>query len=35
LTNGWGNLGSLGGKNSKLCEKQVEAVAKELEAMGI
>ncbi len=35
LTNGWGNLGSLGGKNSKLCEKQVEAAAKELEAMGL
>ena len=35
LTNGGGNLGSLGGKNSKLCEKQVEEVAKELQAMGI
>ena len=35
LTNGWGNLGSLGGKNSKLCEEQVEAVAKELQNMGI
>ena len=35
LTNGWGHLGSLGGKNSKLCEQQCEAVAKELQAMGI
>lgn len=35
LTNGWGNLGSLGGKNSKICEQQVTDVAKELEAMGI
>lgn len=35
LTNGWGNMGSIVGKNSKLCEKQVEAVAKELQELGI
>ena len=35
LTNGWGNLGSIAGKNSKLCEKQVEAVANELKELGI
>ena len=35
LTNGWGNMGSIIGKNSKLCEKQVEEVAKELQEMGI
>ncbi|MCR4617368.1 MAG: hypothetical protein K5669_04170 [Lachnospiraceae bacterium] len=35
ITDGWGNLGSLGGKNSKLCEQQVEAVAKELGEMDI
>jgi hypothetical protein len=35
LTNGWGNMGSIVGKNSKLCEKQVEEVAKELQEMGI
>ncbi len=35
LTNGWANLGSLGGKNCKLCEQQVDEVAAELEAMGI
>ena len=35
LTDGWGNLGSLGGSNSKLCEKQVEAVAKEIQELGI
>ena len=35
LTNGWGNMGSIVGKNSKLCEKHVEAVAKELQELGI
>ncbi len=35
LTDGWGNLGSLGGKASKLCEKQVDEVADELVKMGL
>ncbi|MCR5685057.1 MAG: hypothetical protein K6G81_06485 [Lachnospiraceae bacterium] len=35
LTNGLGNLGSLGGKNSKLCEQQVDAVVAEFNALGL
>ncbi|MBR1861773.1 MAG: hypothetical protein IJ796_07935 [Lachnospiraceae bacterium] len=35
VSDGWANLGSLGGKNSKLCEQQVEEVLKELESMDI
>jgi hypothetical protein len=35
VSNGWANLGSLGGKNSKLCEQQVEAVLKEIEGLGL
>lgn len=35
LTNGWGSLGSLGGKNSKLCEQQVDAVVSEFNALGL
>ena len=35
VSNGWANLGSLGGKNSKLCEQQVEAVLKEIQEMDL
>ena len=35
LTGGLGNLGMLGGKNSKLCEQQVEAVVKEFNELGL
>ena len=35
LTDGMGNLGSLGGKNSKLCEQQIDEVLKELEGMDL
>ena len=35
VTNGWSSMGSVFGKNSKLCEKQVEEVAEELKKMGI
>ena len=35
ISNGWANMGSLGGKNCKLCEQQVDAVVAELQALGI
>ena len=35
LTGGFGSLGSLGGKNSKLCEQQVDAVVDEFNALGL
>ena len=35
VTNGWSSISSLGGKNCKLAEKQVEDTAKELEALGL
>ena len=35
LTGSFGSLGRLGGKNSKLCEQQVEAVAKEFAELGL
>ncbi len=35
VTNGWGSVGMLGGKNSKLVEQQVDAVVAEFEALGL
>ncbi len=35
ITDGWSSMGSVFGKNSKLCEKQCEEVAEELKKMGL
>ena len=35
LTDGWSSMGSVFGKNSKLCEKQVDEVVAELNKMGL
>lgn len=35
LTNGWGSMGKLGGKNCKLAEEQVDAVVAEFTALGL